>query len=65
MIQEKPLVTWKSIANHLGVCVKTAQSTLKQRRVPIFYVGSMVAIFPSKLKAYLEEKTIERNKYPN
>ena len=62
MAQEKPLVTWKGIANHLGVSVKTARRTLKKRGVPVFYIGSMVAIFPSELKVYLEKKTVGCNK---
>jgi len=57
---EKPLVTWKSIANHLGVSVKTARQTLNRRGVPIFYIGTMVAIFPSELKTHLEGRRIIR-----
>ncbi len=62
MTMEKPLVTWKSIANHLGVCIKTAQKEIKEKKVPVFYIGRMVVIFPSELKVYLEGKTMVYNK---
>ena len=60
MAIEKPLVTWKSIANHLDVCVRTAQKEIKEKKVPVFHIGRMVAIFPSELKLYLEGKTGEK-----
>jgi len=52
--EERPLVTWGQIAAHLGIAVETAQKNCKG--APVFMLGNRVAIYPSRLKEYLENQ---------
>jgi len=51
---EKPLVTWGEIADHLNVSEETARKIVRDKSIPVFYLGKLVAIYPSTLKNALE-----------
>ena len=51
---EKPLVTWKVIADHLDVSIPTARKTLKGCHM--VQIGQRVGIYPSDLKAWLKRR---------
>lgn len=54
MTQEKPLVSIGDIAQHLKVSKYLARRTLRKYKVPTFYIGRYLAVYPSTIKKCCE-----------
>ena len=54
MMTEKPLVTWKVIADYMSVCVNTAIKRL--RKCHKIKIGRLVAVYPSDLERFLKKR---------
>jgi len=53
--EEKPIVSLGEIAKYLSLnSEKAAARVLKKYKVPMFYIGNCVAVYPSTLKKSLE-----------
>ena len=51
---ESPLVSIGEIAAHLKVSKYLARKALKDHKVPTFYIGKYIAVYPSTLKKHCE-----------
>ena len=51
---EKPLVTWKQIADYMSVSIPTAIKRL--RKCHKIRIGRLVAVYPSDLEKFLKRR---------